>query len=119
MTLSANIDLKKENRIAVVSRTAFQHLTKSQGIVTYLLAAIPQITDPSNPGDLVPNQYHDLLPLFTKKEANKLPPHRYVDHAIPLIQDKKPPMGRMYSMSDSELTEVRKWIEENMSKGFI
>ena len=28
-------------------------------------------------------------------------------------------MGRMYSMSDSELAEVRKWVEENMSKDFI
>ena len=28
-------------------------------------------------------------------------------------------MGRMYSMSDSELQEVQKWIEENLSKGFI
>ena len=80
---------------------------------------MPEIIDRSNPRNLVPQQYHDLLLLFTKKEADKLPPHRYVDHAIPLIQDKKPPMGRMYSISDSELTEVRKWIEENMSKGFI
>ena len=85
MTLSANIDSIKENRIAVVSRTAFQHLTKSPGTATYLLAAIPEIVDPSNPRNLVHNQYHDLLPLFTKKEANKLPPHRYVDLAIPLI----------------------------------
>ena len=111
--------LTKDNRIAVVSRTTFQHLAKSPGTVPYLLAAIPEIVDPSSPRDLVPDQYHDLLPLFTKKEADKLPPHRYVDHAIPLIQDKKPPMGRMYAMSDSERTEVRKWIEENMSKGFI
>ena len=92
---------------------------KSLGTATYLLAAIPEIIDPSNPRDRVPKQYHDLLPLFTKKEADKLPPHQYVDYAIPLIQDKNPPMGRMYSMSDSELTEVRKWIQENMSKGFI
>ena len=119
MTLSVNIDSTKENRIAVVSRTAFQHVAKSPETATYLLAAILEIIDPSNPRDLVPNQYHYLLPLFTKKEVDKLPPHRYVDHAIPLIQDKKPPMGRMYSMSDSELTEVTKWIEENISKGFI
>jgi len=25
----------------------------------------------------------------------------------------------MYSMSDSELKEVRKWIDENLSKSFI
>ena len=58
-------------------------------------------------------------PCSQKKEGDKLPPQRYVVHAIPLIQDKKPPIGQMYSMSDSELAKVRKWIEENMSKGFI
>ena len=68
---------------------------------------------------MVPSQYHDFLPLFTKKGADKLPPHRYVDHEIPLEADKKPPMGRMYSMSATELQEIRKWIEENLSKGFI
>ena len=41
-----------------------------------------------------------------------------MDHEIP-IDDNKPPMGRMYSMSDSKLAEVRKWITENLSKGFI
>ena len=79
---------------------------------------MPEIIDPSNRKNLVPTQYYDLLPLFRKKEADKLPPHQYVDHAIPLITDKKPPMCLMYSMSDSELAEVWKWIEENMSKGF-
>ena len=69
--------------------------------------------------NLVPKQYHDFLPLFTKKGADELPPHRYVDHEIPLETDKKPPMGRMYSMSATELQEIRKWIEENLSKGFI
>ena len=28
-------------------------------------------------------------------------------------------MGRMYSMSATELQEIRKWIEENLSKSFI
>ena len=57
------------------------------------------------------------MPLFTKTKADKLPPHRYVDHEIPI--GNKPPIGRMYSMSDSELAEVRKWITENLSKGFV
>ena len=93
ITLSASIGPTKENRIAVVSRITFQHLTKTPGTATYLLAAIPEIVDSSSPKDLQPDQYHDLLPLFTTKEADKLPTNRYVDHAIPLIQDKKPPMG--------------------------
>jgi len=69
--------------------------------------------------NLVPQEYHDYLVLFSEKEARILPPSRYVDHAIPLIEGSKPPFGHMYSMSDSELKEVRKWIDENLSKSFI
>jgi len=38
---------------------------------------------------------------------------------MPLIDGSKPSFGRMYSMSDSELKEVRKWIDENLSKSFM
>ena len=69
--------------------------------------------------NLVPDWYYDLLPLFIKKGADKLPLHQYEDYEIPLVADKKPPMGRMYSMSASKLQEVRTWIEENLSKEFI
>ena len=74
--------------------------------------------DPDYPANMVPEAYHDLMPLFTKTEADKLAPHHYVDNEIP-IGENKPPMGRMYLMSNSELAEVRKWITENLSKGFI
>ena len=87
------------------------------------MSSTQEPTDPAKypdyPGNLVPSQYHEFLVLFTKKGADKLPPHRYVDHEIRLEADKKPPMGRMYSMSATELQEIRKWIEENLSKGFI
>ena len=87
------------------------------------MSSIQEPTDPANhphyPNNLVPPQYHDFLPLFTMKGADKLPPPRYVNHKIPLKTDKKAPMGRMYSMSATELQDNRKWIEENLSKGFI
>ena len=57
------------------------------------------------------------MSLFAKKEADNLPIYRYVDHKIPITG--KPPLGRMYSMSDAELAEIRKWITEKLSKGFI
>ena len=65
------------------------------------------LEDPANhpdyPMNLVSDRYPDLLPLFQKKGADKLPPHRYVDHGIPLKTNKegnptKPSMGRMYSI---------------------
>ena len=78
------------------------------------------LIDPTNDSmKLVPYQYHNLIPLFTTTEADKLCSYRYVEHAIPLLDNKKPPMGRMYSISDSQLQEVQKWIKENLYKGFI
>jgi hypothetical protein len=85
--------------------------------------------DDDDPGDskqdmeqlkkLVPPEYHDHLLLFTKREADKLPPHRYIDHEIPLEDGAKPSFGPLYSMSASELKEVRAWLKEHLSKGFI
>lgn len=68
---------------------------------------------------VIPSEYHDLLPLFKKKEADKLPPHRYIDHAIEIEQGKKPPFGPMYSMSNLELEALLRYLDENQKKGFI
>lgn len=67
----------------------------------------------------IPEEFHDLLPLFTKKEADKLPPHRYIDHAI-ILEDKKiPPFGPLYNMSNLELQALWRYLDENQKKGFI
>ena len=68
---------------------------------------------------LVPPEYHDYLLIFSEEEAKALPPHRYIDHTIPQIEGGKPPFGRMYSMSDNDLKELKAWIEENLAKSFI
>jgi len=68
---------------------------------------------------LVPPEYHDYLILFSENEARILPPSRYVGYAILLTEVPKPPFGHMYSISDPELKEVSKWIDENLFKSFI
>src|SRR5258706_11369746 len=35
------------------------------------------------------------------------------------IEGEKPPFGRMYSMSDNDLKELKLWIEESLAKSFI
>ena len=112
-------------KITMISPAAFRLATEQEHSQVFLLAmsSTQEPTDPSKhpdyPANLGPPQYHDYLPLFSKTGADKLPPHGYVDHEIPLGIDKKPPMGRMYSISATELQEIREWIEENLSKGFI
>jgi hypothetical protein len=73
----------------------------------------PEITN------IIPLEYHKFLPLFSEVEANKLPPHRPYNHRIPLKEDFTPPFGPIYALSQMELEALWKWLNENLSKGFI
>lgn len=72
-----------------------------------------------DPAEKLPKEYHQFLSVFSKKEASQLPPHRPQDHKVPLKAGTIPPYQRMYGMSQAELLVVKKYIEENLSKGFI
>jgi hypothetical protein len=64
-------------------------------------------------------EYHDYLKIFRKANANKLPPHHPSDHTILLTDGLKPPFGPLYSLSYPKLEELKCWLDENLSKGFI
>jgi hypothetical protein len=68
---------------------------------------------------LVPQEYHDILSAFSKRKADTLPPHRPYDLSIQLEDDKSPPFGPLYSLSELELKALSTWLEENLAKGFI
>lgn len=94
----------------MISRGTFKIAIVQPGSRFSAFALHSGLEEEDDPGDtafnLVPPEYHDHLPMFSENEARVLPRHRYVDHAIPLVEGKKPPFGRMYSMSDAELKEV-------------
>jgi len=69
--------------------------------------------------DLVPKQYWSFLKLFGKAEASVLPPHRNIDHEIPLQPGEQPPWRPLYGMSESELSTLRDFLKENSEKEFI
>lgn len=52
-----------------------------------------------NPSEKLPNVYHEFLSVFSKEEADRLPPHRSNDHQIILKPGSEPPWGPLYSMS--------------------
>jgi hypothetical protein len=118
--------------ISMISAAGYSLAVKQRHSVSFVATIrdlFPEDDDDDVPRDskhdleelrkLIPAEYHDHLLLFTKKEADKLPPHRYVDHEIPLEDGAKPSFGPLYSMSASELKEVRAWLKEHLSKGFI
>ena len=69
--------------------------------------------------EVIPKEYHEFLPLFSKEVTETLPPHRPYDHKIKLQEGFTPPFGPIYSLSREELQVLKEWIEKNLSKGFI
>ena len=72
-----------------------------------------------DPATKLPSHYHDFLPVFDRKAADQLPPHRDCDHKIELLPGEKAPAGPLYNMSHDELRVLRKWLTDNLEKGFI
>ena len=69
---------------------------------------------------VLPPQYHKFLNIFSRDKADKLPPHHLgVDHEIKIEPGTQPPSGPLYSMSRDELKVLKKYLTENLNKGFI
>ena len=69
---------------------------------------------------VVPEKYHDFLPLFLDDSERQLPPHRpHIDHEINLVPDFVPPYGPLYTMSQNELKAQKEWMDDNLAKGII
>lgn len=67
----------------------------------------------------LPSEYHNLSEAFNKINASKLPPHRASDCAIDLLPGSTPPKGRIFPLSQPESKSMKKYIEEELAKGFI
>jgi transposase InsO family protein len=73
-----------------------------------------------DPRPLVPEEYHDLIDVFEKQNADKLSPHRDEhDFKIELEPEKMPTFGPLYGMSREELKVLRHYLDEHLAKGFI
>ena len=66
-----------------------------------------------------PKEYHEYLDVFGKELADQLPPKRYIDHEIPLEFGKRPYFSPLYNLSQKELQVQKRYIEEQVIKGFI
>lgn len=68
----------------------------------------------------IPTEFHDLLPLFRKGPAERIPPHRGpLDCPIEIEQGKHAPFGPLYAMSDLELRALREHLDSKLRKGYI
>lgn len=69
--------------------------------------------------EMVPLEYHKILPLFCKAAVDKPLPLRLYHHQIPLKEGFTQLYEPIYGPSGHEHYELHYWIEENLAKGFI
>ena len=73
-----------------------------------------------DPATLLPAQYHKFLDVFSKDDADKLPPLRPgLDHKIKMEPGTQASSGPLYSISREELEVLKKYLTENLNKDFI
>ncbi|KAJ1588783.1 hypothetical protein NDA11_006436 [Ustilago hordei] len=67
----------------------------------------------------IPKPYQHLRDVFDEVEVDKLPHHTEHDLHLELIEGGKPPQGPLYLKGPKEMSELRRYLDENLEKGFI
>ena len=116
---------KRENEIFTASLYDIDEVIRTRQSVFLSAASMKDVEKTLkpkihiDPAPIVPKEFHDLRDVFSKTEADKLPPHRPYDQKIVLTEGAVPPSGPLYKMSAPELLVLQKYLKENLAKGFI
>ncbi|KAJ1023351.1 hypothetical protein NDA18_004875 [Ustilago nuda] len=57
--------------------------------------------------------------VFNEVEADKLPHHTDHDLHLELVEGGQPPQGPLYLKGPKEMSKLRRYLDENLEKGFI
>jgi hypothetical protein len=113
-----------ELNIYCIGAAPLVSLVKKRGheIFAVSIADINKALEPkvyTDPATKVPPEYHDLLEVFSREDSDRLPKRRPYDHNIKVEEGKQHGFGPLYGMSQNELKVLRKYLCDNLSKGFI
>ena len=127
--LTSNSPLLSAPYVSLIGAATFACASKLPGATSFTLyihaedaklcsaAASPPVDTPNMAS--VPTTYHDFANVFSKAKATMLAPHHEYDLRIDLEEGTSPPLGTVYSLSQTELGALRMFIDEHLSYGFI
>ena len=108
-----------------IETITFQHLASKPDheVFSVLLRDIEHALKPkikTDPATVLPEVYREFLKVFSHEEANKVPPAwPGVDYIIRMQPGTQPPAGLLYGIGQDELEVLKKYLEDNLSKGYI
>jgi len=115
--------------ISLIGAAAFARACKLTGSTNFTLYIRPEdaklrsasAATPVDSSNLsaVPEVYHDFADVFSKAKATMLALHHEYDLRIDLEEGTSPPLGTVYSLSQTKLGALRTFINEHLSYGFI
>ena len=97
-----------------VSQTDFHQLTREAAIYCLEISEVTSV-EPTP----IPAVYADLSEAFSEEAANELPNHGSADMKIEFKEGQEPRNTGLRPMSPIELEELRRYLEENLGKGWI
>ena len=68
---------------------------------------------------LVLEKFHKWIKVFGKKQLERMPTRKIWDHVIDMKEEFVLRKGKVYLLSREEREEVRKFIQEQLRKGYI
>ena len=112
--------------ISIISAASFVRACQEPGAQQFTMSLSPnesvtgRASDSKAPDlDGVPEEYKEFADVFSDSLSEKLPEHRPYDLKINLEEGAQPPLGPIYSLSESELKALREFLEENLKSEFI
>ena len=69
--------------------------------------------------ELVPQEYHEYLDVFSKEKAARFPESRSWDHKIEMKEGFEPKSFKNYNLTPAEQLKLDKFLKENLEKGYI
>ena len=69
--------------------------------------------------EMIPREFHEYLDVFDKQNANQFPISQPWDHQIQMKEGFELKSFKNYSLTPQEQIEMKKFLPENLEKGYI
>ena len=92
---------------------------KSNVFVIMCCAAAIQGEEEDHQRPEIPQELLEFSDVFSLDMAGTLLALKQRDHAIELEAGKEPPYGPLYNLSQTELSKLRRYLEDSLHKGWI
>ena len=110
---------KKEKQLNLISACQFKKAMKSDQAFLGIIHAQKPLNKPPLFDPKVRDILKDYADVFPDELPKELPPERTVDHRIDLLPDSVPVSKPTYRMSLAEMDELRRQLDDLLSRGFI